>query len=63
MYPRLEEEMKRRQMDTESLAELLDLTWWRAYHRRNGQTPFTPLERRVLSIEMGVPADELLKEE
>ena len=63
MYPLLEEKLKELDWKTEDMAVLLKTSQWKAYHRRRGDTPFSPLEKEILSRYMKVPAEELFKEE
>lgn len=62
MYPRLEELMKSKEWDTGHLADCIKSTWWKAYHRRKGDTEFSPLEMETIANEMGVSVEELFKE-
>ena len=62
MYPKLEHKLKEKKWKTEDLAEVLKTSYWKAYYRRNGKTPFSPLEKDLLSKLMKVPEEELFME-
>lgn len=62
MYSRLEELMKEKEWNTDHLAECMKCSWWKAYHRRKGDTEFSLLEKEAIASEMGVPVKELFKE-
>ena len=63
MYPKLEEKLKELDWKTEDMAVLLKTSQWKAYHRRRGDTPFSPLEQETLSRFLKVPVKELFEEE
>lgn len=60
-YPRIEEELQKRLLNSSHIAMALGISYWSANRKRNGSTRWTDKEKEILSKYFGVSKSELFK--